>query len=75
MSLLEQPSGPRPSPPTGEAVLELLHPGQHVQVPLAAQLPVVASRVPRVERVKPNHVEGLRRPHQSWVPDQLGGAG
>lgn len=41
------------------AALELLHPGQHGQVLLAAQLPVVTSRVPRIEGVEPDHVEGL----------------
>lgn len=41
------------------AVLELLHPRQHGQVLLTTQLPVVATRVPRVEGVESDHVEGL----------------
>lgn len=54
------PSTPSPSQsPRGMAALELLHPGQHGQVLLAAQLPVITSRVPRVEGVEPDHVEGL----------------
>lgn len=42
------------------AVLELLHPGQHGQVLLVAQLLVVTELVPRVEGVEPDDVEGLQ---------------
>lgn len=53
------PFCPPPSQSPRMAVLELLHPRQHGQVLLTTQLPVVATRVPRVERVEPDHVEGL----------------
>lgn len=44
----------------GETLLELLHPRQHIQVPLTAQLPVVTARVPWVEGVESDHIEGLQ---------------
>lgn len=61
-----KPRVPSPaSPPTGTSILELLHPGQHGQVLLVAQLLVVAARMPRVEGVEPHDVEGLgqEEPH------------
>ena len=54
------PPVPSTQPCAAMAVLELLHPGKHGQVLLTAQLPVVATRVPRVEGVESDHVEGLR---------------
>lgn len=53
--------------------LELLHPGQHIQVLLAAQLPVVTAGVPRIEGVESDHVEGLGKPHVacSALSDEL----
>lgn len=57
---LPTPTAPPSAPvPQGMAVLELLHPGQHGQVLLTAQMPVVAPRVPWVEGVESDHVESL----------------
>lgn len=75
MSTRKDPSG-APIPlrcphPSRGYVLELLHPGQHIQVLLAAQLSVVTTRVPRIEGVESDHVEGLWMPHPacSDLPD------
>lgn len=62
MPCVEAPASPGPlcpEPFTRMAILEFLHPGQHGQVLLAAQLLVVAARVPWVEGVESDHVEGL----------------
>lgn len=74
----EEPPGPTPAaslpqaPSAGRAVLELLYPGQHGQVLLAAQLLVVAARVPGVEGVEPDHVESLWASHTQQLSQGCG---
>lgn len=67
----------RPSPPPQllDHALELLDPGQHAQVLLAAEVPVVPVRVPGVEGVEANHVEGLGGVGGRWGQGcDMGGA-
>lgn len=52
-------------------LLELLHPGQHAEVLVVAKFQVVASRMPRVERVEPYHVQGFIRECRPVVLENL----
>lgn len=50
-----------------KSLLELANPIIHVPVFFISQMPIVASRMPRIERMEPDHVEGFVGQCASWM--------